>query len=83
MRVSHDVYLPVDLIRGLFAEGGIRRPAAGTDPLILRYVVDPLAGFKGRVVPAAMPGAPRLLTPAAFFTCDIFAHRISERLTFL
>jgi hypothetical protein len=83
MQVSHDVYLPVDLAGGLFAEGGIRCPTTGTDPLALRYVVDLLDGFKVGVVPSAMPWTPGLLTTGAFLTCDVFAHREGDRLALL
>jgi hypothetical protein len=58
-------------------------PTAKTDPLVLRYVVDLLDGLKGGVVPSAMPWTPGLLTPTAFLTCDIFAHRRADRLTLL
>ncbi len=71
MSVSHDVYLPVDLVGGLFAEGGIRCPATRTDSLVVWYVVDHFDGFKGRVVPSAMPWTLWLLTTGAFLTCDI------------
>jgi hypothetical protein len=86
MQVSYDVYLPVDLIGGLLAEGGIRCPTSRTDSLLLRYVVDLLDGLKGGVVPSAMPGTPGLLTPGAsrtYPTCDIFAYRRPDRLTLL
>jgi len=47
MQVSHDAYLPVNLIGGLLAEDGVRCPTTRTDPLLLRYVVDLLDGLKG------------------------------------
>lgn len=71
MHVSHNVYLPVDLAGGLFAEGHIRCPTTGTDSLVVWYVVDHFDGLKGRVVPSAMPWAPGLLTSTTFLTCDI------------
>ncbi len=84
MSVSHDVYLPVDLVGGLFAEGGIRCPATRTDSLVVWYVVDHFDGFKGRVVPSAMPWTPWLLTTEAFLTCDIvFASSRLDWLTLL
>lgn len=83
MQISHDAYLPVDLTGGLFAEGGIRRPTSRTDPFVLRYVVDHFDGFKGRVVPSAMPWTPGLLTSTTFLTCDVFAYRRPDRLVLL
>ena len=81
MQVSHDAYLPVDLIGGLFAEGGVRRPATGTDPLLLRNVMNFLDRLKGRVVPSAVPWTSGLLTSAAFLTRDIvFASSGLDRL---
>ncbi len=56
----------------------------GTDPLLLRYVMDFLDRLKGRVVPSAVPWTSGLLNPAAFLTRSIvFASSGLDRLALL